>query len=191
MPRAGASKYLDRKWIGFKSGKMEVIGVKERVFGDRVRYAFIVRCACGKTSERCATQFIKDAPLSCVACRGVRSRKPGFSLSFLNSYKIRAEQKGRDYELTPDLLESLLQSQSGRCALSGEPLSLPLYTSGIPDSHFNVSIDRIDASKGYTPDNIQLVQKKINTAKNAMSDAEFIDMCGKVVKWQKRKTTLH
>ena len=37
----------------------------------------------------------------------------------------------------------------------------------------NFSIDRIDSSKGYTPDNVQLISTWVNRAKNNLSEKEF------------------
>ena len=41
-------------------------------------------------------------------------------------------------------------------------------------------MDRIDPDKGYIPDNIQLVDKRINMMKQSLSQEEFIDLCCKV-----------
>ena len=38
----------------------------------------------------------------------------------------------------------------------------------------NFSIDRIDSSKGYTPDNVQLIATWVNRAKNNLSEKDFI-----------------
>lgn len=51
--------------------------------------------------------------------------------------------------------------QEGKCALSGEILTkIALEDKGI--NKYNVSIDRINSSKDYTKDNIQLVGAIIN-----------------------------
>ena len=48
----------------------------------------------------------------------------------------------------------------------------------------NASIDRIDSSKGYTKDNIQIVTKTINLAKRSLSDDDFIQMCLEVSEYR-------
>ena len=62
----------------------------------------------------------------------------------------------------------------GKCALSGVGISI--------DYGGNASLDRIDSSLGYTAENIQWVDGKVNLAKRAMSDEEFIEMCKRIVK---------
>src|SRR6202008_2345346 len=47
-----------------------------------------------------------------------------------------------------------------------------------------VSIDRIDSDGGYTPDNIQLVTKRINVAKSDMSEDAFLIMVSNIVEHQ-------
>lgn len=49
-----------------------------------------------------------------------------------------------------------------------------------PLSQQNLSVDRIDSNKGYEPDNIQLVDKRINMMKQSLSNDEFIELCCKV-----------
>jgi hypothetical protein len=44
------------------------------------------------------------------------------------------------------------------------------------------SIDRIDSSKGYVYDNVQLVTAKTNFSKGNMSNEEYIEQCRKVIK---------
>jgi len=39
---------------------------------------------------------------------------------------------------------------------------------------YNISIDRIDSSKGYTKDNIQLVGSIINIMKNDIKEEDFL-----------------
>ena len=63
---------------------------------------------------------------------------------------------------------------TGKCALSGVDISI--------DYGGNASLDRIDSSLGYITGNVQWVDGKVNLAKRAMSDEEFIEMCKRVVK---------
>jgi hypothetical protein len=80
-----------------------------------------------------------------------------------------------EFDLDVQFLADLLVKQGGVCALSGEHLTLPIKSSR--DNHFNTSIDRIDSSKGYTRDNVQLVTKKVNRHKLDSSDPDFVDLC--------------
>ena len=43
--------------------------------------------------------------------------------------------------------------------------------------NLDLSLDRIDSSKGYEIGNVQWVTKYINWAKNDLSQKDFIDLC--------------
>ena len=45
-----------------------------------------------------------------------------------------------------------------------------------------VSLDRVDSSKGYSPDNVVLCGSMVNKMKNDQTEKDFIDMCMSVVK---------
>ena len=101
------------------------------------------------------------------------------------SYAIRAllwsggSRRGRGEErsrknLTVEQLNQLYVKQKGSCALSGFELTAIRGKSAFPT---NVSIDRIDNSKGYTIDNIQLVCRKANTMKGEETWEELLDWC--------------
>lgn len=83
----------------------------------------------------------------------------------------RAIKKSRVCTITYDDLVNLWDNQKGLCALTGYAMS---YTIG---DMRKVSIDRVDSSKGYTKDNIQLVCRLTNKAKSNMPNDEFIAMC--------------
>ena len=68
-----------------------------------------------------------------------------------------------------DLLLSLWDKQSGRCAISNYPMAYD------KSSLFGVSVDRIDPAGGYTRDNVQLLCQGINFAKNMYSNQEMIE----------------
>jgi hypothetical protein len=72
----------------------------------------------------------------------------------------------------------IYHAQDGKCALSGEQMTHITGKGRVPT---NISIDRIDSSKGYVPGNVQLVCAIINCMKNEHPQEEFIKFCQKVV----------
>ena len=68
----------------------------------------------------------------------------------------------------------MYEKQGHKCALSG--MSIEPDISKTLNQQM-MSIDRIDSYKGYEPDNIQLVDKRINMMKGSLTDKEFIDLC--------------
>lgn len=85
----------------------------------------------------------------------------------------RLNKRGRtlDNTITIHDVKDLWDKQCGLCALTGWELT-PI--ANLPNT---VSLDRIDNSKGYTPDNIQLLATQVNTAKNKWQQEQFIAMC--------------
>ena len=94
--------------------------------------------------------------------------------------KQRAEaiRRGYSWELTTEEVHDMIINTKV-CSISG--LSLTLEVSATDGS----SIDRIDGTKGYFSENVQVVSKRVNVAKNTMTDEEFIKMCESVVKHQR------
>ena len=82
----------------------------------------------------------------------------------------------------------LFLNQDRKCALTGVNILLD-YKSGEPRSTITVSLDRIDSSLPYTPDNVQWVHKLVNLMKRELHQNEFIDWCHKVTNHTEKRTT--
>lgn len=98
--------------------------------------------------------------------------------SRLLSARDRAKRHNWQFDLTLDYLFQLWEQQSGICALSGINMT---YTRFNGRTHTNVSIDRIDPTKGYVKGNIQLVCMACNQIKSDMTDSQMYDFCKRIV----------
>ena len=88
--------------------------------------------------------------------------------------KHSAKRKKIEFTIDDEFIYQKLTEQNGKCAISGIDL-----TFNVDDWH-SMSIDRIDSSLGYTPDNVLLVIRFLNIAKgNKSNDAlvEEIKLC--------------
>lgn len=114
-------------------------------------------------------------------------RKPENNLEKLLNQRIidlktRTKKKRVKYDTILDFdlgyLLHLWIEQGGRCAISNIEMTHILY-----DGHnnTNVSIDRINSTKGYTKDNIQLVCSIINKMKLDMTIKELTYYCNKIL----------
>ena len=86
--------------------------------------------------------------------------------------RYKAVKNNMQYDLTTEFLFSLWEKQSGKCVLSG------VFMTHCRNDPKSASIDRIDSSKGYTKDNIQLICSLMNLGKNKHKNkliVEFID----------------
>ena len=95
-----------------------------------------------------------------------------------NSGRAGAKNRGLSWELTKEELHELLKNNT-TCALSGRELK---YQVGEFDQ---ASLDRIDCSKGYTIDNVQIVSQAVNCCRWDLSIDDFRKLCEDVSKYNK------
>jgi hypothetical protein len=79
-------------------------------------------------------------------------------------------------------LMEMWTAQKGKCALSG--IEMTWQRGGIKPT--SISLDRIDSSKGYEPDNVRLVCFSVNAFKNTMTDEQMFTMALALVANMKR-----
>lgn len=79
-------------------------------------------------------------------------------------------KRNREVDITIDDLKRQWELQNGLCFFSGVKLELSSYTKIKKNPIYAASLDRIDSSKGYLPNNIRWVSRAINWMKNDMSD---------------------
>lgn len=93
---------------------------------------------------------------------------------------LRDRNKKFDTELDFDVtyLQELWEKQQGLCALSKIPMTFIVRKGRIPT---NVSIDRIDSTKGYLKENIQLVCMAVNQMKSDLSYTELYKFCKQII----------
>lgn len=84
-----------------------------------------------------------------------------------------------DWNLNADtLVEQVLDNPY--CAISGRKF---VFKTGHMDSP---SIDRIDSSKGYTPENVQIVTTAINIGKQNLETETFVALANSIVNHQRK-----
>ncbi len=95
-----------------------------------------------------------------------KNRKKNIVTSLLSNCKLRASQKNLEFDLTKeDIVIPTL------CPI----LLKPLICGDKNDYSFSPSVDRIDNSKGYTKDNIQVISMKANKMKNNATKEELLN----------------
>lgn len=96
-----------------------------------------------------------------------------------NFLKTLLWKKNRKETLDIDFLESLLEKQSYKCAISGFELT---FIAGEGRIETNASLDQIEPGKGYSRDNVQLVCRIVNEMKSTQTLAELVNWCELIVK---------
>lgn len=87
--------------------------------------------------------------------------------------------KKRNRKHLEDTLVNQFYFQYGRCAISNVIMTWGRAGEGRIPTH--ISIDRIDSSKGYTTDNVQLVCCVVNRMKSNMTHNELSYWCKNIV----------
>ena len=131
----------------------------------------------------------------CNECNSKRQRYHDLSLSddkkldkclrfrFLGA-RSRALNSNIEFNITFEYIKELWNKQKGICALSNTPMTYLLKEGRTPT---NVSIDKIDRTKGYIKDNIQLVCMACNQIKSDLTEQEMYNFCKKIVKTYENK----
>ena len=97
-------------------------------------------------------------------------------------------QIGRAKRLTPvpgftdDDMMTVWERCEGRCAVSGLEFSEVVVGSGRARKPYAPSLDRIDRSRGYEPDNVRLVTAVANFAMNAWGRDPVLDLARAMAK---------
>ena len=115
---------------------------------------------------------------------------------FINSFSryitklylgIKKTTKNIQLSITENDIKDLYTEQEGKCKLSGKQMTHIDYQ-GIDVNEitkWNISISKIDPTKYYTKDNIQLICNVVNTIKNNMVNDELLLLCDNIAKTNK------
>jgi hypothetical protein len=95
--------------------------------------------------------------------------------SAMGSKSGKSTRKPVPLTITIEDAWNLFLKQNRKCALSG--LDIQINKTAIYNT---ASLDRIDSSKGYEPNNVQWVHKHINLMKNKFDQEYFIKLCSLV-----------
>jgi hypothetical protein len=106
-----------------------------------------------------------------------RSETPkNFLSGILNHAAKRKQHLGFDIDLV--YIVRIYEAQNGKCAVSGVEMT---YLAGSGRLQTNISIDRIDSSKGYLRGNVQLVCDVVNRMKQDMPEEALKWWCRRII----------
>lgn len=98
----------------------------------------------------------------------------GWFTPMLGSTKIRATRKNVVCDIDINFLVELYNKQKGKCAITSWEMTT-ISGEGYKDS--NISIDRIDSTRGYIKDNIRLTCRGANAFKGTWNDNQLVELC--------------
>ncbi len=147
-------------------------------------YNWICKCDCGRLARTNVYHIVNKRTLSCDCLRVERaknSRWTGYGEISGKHWKgIIASAKTRNIEFNLSIEEVWKKyiAQDKRCALTGTDLIMH-----VPNNKrgSTASLDRIDSSLGYTPENVWWLHKTVNDMKWHLSVDRLIELCGLVL----------
>lgn len=119
-----------------------------------------------------------ETPLDALRKRKGFDRAIG---NMLTGAKQRAALRGCECTITRSDLLQKLEDQGGVCAVTGIEFSVSPITNG-QKRPYRMSVDRIERSGGYTPDNIRITAAIANVAMMDWSFDDFVSMCRAVAR---------
>lgn len=139
---------------------------------------------CGVEQAYTRKDHAKQSETADWQCKKCVARAKGFSTNasigrekcLYNKFRKNANSRGIEWNVT---FEDFTSAFTGKCALTGWSISMKY-------SECTASLDRIDSSRPYTPENIQWVHSMVNMCKNKYPQSKFVEMCVAVadkVKW--------
>lgn len=118
-------------------------------------------------------KYTKDNP---KMFQDKRQRYEGRVWGWMNLKKlaIRTRKKKFENNIDTKFLVDLCEKQNYKCAISN------LNFTFMRNDPYSASIDRIDSSKGYLEENVQIVCTFINLAKNKHSNNQILEIIEKL-----------
>ncbi len=150
----------------------------------RATYYVHVQCVCGNVQWVKAAYLATRKPNSCSKCRAEKRdgcfrtvpKEMRYWHNYYNGLRGRSGKVGIPFNLTPRYLKELYDSQDGRCALTGIPISRELK---------NISVDRKSPKEGYVIGNVHFVDLRVNKMKQDFTVEQFLGMCKTVLDYSK------
>lgn len=105
--------------------------------------------------------------------------------TFWTNLKYQAKCRKLEFSITIEEAWDLFLKQDRKCAYTN--MVIKHSHSHKTKNGNTASLDRIDSSKGYTIDNVQWVDNRVNMMKWKLKEEEFLDLINKIHKF-KRKT---
>jgi len=179
---------------GKRFGKWTVVDVEDYTYlyrrnGKVLERQYRCICDCGTEkyirtshitrglSKQCGTCRMMDYSVSTVGC---------IPTTDIKRYKAGAAKRNKEWNITSEYLYELYEKQNRLCALTGIPIQFSQKGIGTPGAKdvSTASLDRIDSTKGYTPDNIQWIHKDVNKMKMDLEELNFLRIVKQIYEYK-------
>ncbi len=121
-----------------------------------------------------------------VNWRDVQTQELSFeecAVRLYDSARLKASKRGLVFNLKYN--DVLIKVKKGCCAVTGIPFDMRAKPMFGPDLPFRASLDRIDNTRGYVPDNIAVVCRIYNHSKWNWNEEDVITLAKGVLGYVK------
>lgn len=168
--------------IGTRFGSWEVIDERTQVISNVTNW--ICRCDCGKEQFVPLNNLMNGSSTQCRKCgsiTGGKKRRKGYediSGNYWSQLVYKIKKKGIPFELRIEDAWDVYLKQERKCALSG----FDIYFSGYPYDRkkTNAALSLINVNGGYTKDNIQWIDKKLDKFKKNLDNQELLQIVNRI-----------
>ncbi len=175
--------YIQRgldKTINLLSNRFGQLVVIKYVGSINKKVVWECQCDCGSKKTVNAGDLLRKDNKRIENCGNISHRSGenspawkgylGISSRYFSSVKLGAAKRGLEFDLT---YKDMADKFTGKCALSGIPIFL----------EDTASLDRIDSTLGYIPNNVQWVHKDVNRMKSDFKESDFLKWCNLISKF--------
>lgn len=171
-------KYIIK--IGDKFNRLTIIKLNH--IDKNNHCIWLCQCECGNKTF-VSTSSLRNETIKSCGCFKRKGYK-NISGHWYCTLKISAKRRNIKFNISIEFLNTLIENQKFKCALSGLPIQIS-KTSKNYYKNTTASLDRINSLNGYAEDNVQFVHKDINKIKMDLDQNYFIELCTKVVEYAK------
>lgn len=127
---------------------------------------------CRQNKQCLKCRMIEHCPFGSVPCRYYNGVKRG-----------AIKERGLEFAVTLEYVDSKFKEQGGKCAYSGRPLQ---FTRSHKKNRIDqtASLDRIDSTKGYIKGNVHWIHKDLQFMKVNSPHETFLKRCQEISKYQ-------
>lgn len=178
---------------GQQFGKLTVINRSSDYVSPSGRSVvrWLTKCSCGNVTSVMSGHLTSGSSTKCRACATDNQKLNGrMSSRAIQKIKRGAQVRRIKLELDNNYLTKLMESQGGKCAISGVDIGFADTIVSSKRGGDTASLDRIDSSIGYVEGNVQWVHKTVNIMKQRMTNSQLIDWCI-IIAEHSKKQALH
>lgn len=142
-------------------------------YGTKLRISKLPEKKCAVCNIVFKSKSLNQKYCSSKCCSSLQvTRSYKYLNNNLDGYILLLIKKKERLHLSLEEIKTIYIKQQGLCALSKVPMTC-IKIPNIKKVHTNLSIDRIDSTRGYDLDNIQLVCAIVNIMKSSLTMQEF------------------